>query len=167
MGGRTNNAGDWLTGKSQAQYDQQESWRQQNVKLLRSSGYTRGIDERTGQEVNWRDYVMQNMGHTVDSSGAQRQAAMKDWTDEEWRDYSESQIANFDKAPLDPNRAAGEAPQKAGPPPVQPDFTDAAVAKARTSAWNRLQLGKNQKSSFAMSGKLGGFDVSKPVLGGY
>jgi hypothetical protein len=46
------------------------------------------------------------------------------------------------------------------------DATDDALKKARTNFMLRTQLGKNQKSSLA-TGQLGGFDVSKPVLGGY
>lgn len=49
---------------------------------------------------------------------------------------------------------------------ASPDFTDDAIKKARTNALQRMQLGKNQKNSFS-AGTLGGFDVSKPVLGGY
>ena len=51
--------------------------------------------------------------------------------------------------------------------PLQPDATDEALKKARTQMALRLQVGKNRSSSFTTPKGLGGFDVSRPVLGGY
>lgn len=48
-----------------------------------------------------------------------------------------------------------------------PDATDKLLAATRTNAYERLKIGKNRQSSMTTTGKLGGFDVAKPVLRGY
>lgn len=157
MGGRTNNAGDWLTGKTQDQADQVYARREANAKLLRSSKYTKGIDEQTGQEYDFRDRIKKS--GLPSASGS-----WDNLSDEQWGQMGEGAIANQNKDPFGMPTAPGAPKAKA--PPVMPDATDAALQKARTSFAMRLQVGKNRKSSFS-SGQLGGFDVTKPVLGGY
>lgn len=153
MGGRTNNAGDWLTGKSQAQFEKQAGHRKASAELLRKSGYRRAIDEATGEEYDWRERA-QASGNTMYSG-----------LDEEgWKGAGESFIGGMDKDPFGTS-SGGAEPKPVGPPPKTMDATDDALRKARTNAFLRLQSGKNQGNS--MGQKLGAFDVAKPVLGGY
>ena len=46
--------------------------------------------------------------------------------------------------------------------PKNPDMADEAIQKARTSAFLRTQMGKNQGNSFATNGASGNFNVGAP-----
>ena len=132
-----------------------------NVKRLRESGYKTGIDAN-GNEYDYRKTKIDQAlggGGTIggDHSGVAQK--LQNWSDEDWKNAAEGEFTSL-----------GIAQPLAEKPNVRPkatDYTDDVLKKARTQMALRLQVGKNRSSSFTTPKGLGGFDVSRPVLGGY
>jgi hypothetical protein len=155
MGGRTNDASDWLNGVSQDDFDSNATNAMKHLTTLRKSGYKTGVDEKTGEE-----YDLEKQFRKEGESDADFQTRMEENARTTRDYYARKGIGDSTYAPA-------EAKTLERPPPKAPDLTDDAIKKARQAAYWRTQMGKNAKSSFATQGTLGGFDVNKPVLGGY
>ena len=125
------------------------------LELARKSGYKKGI--RTNTYGDWK------AGDEYDLETATVGGRMEGETDEAFKQRIEDQHRTY----LGGDASDYLPPEKeTAKPPKSPDFTDKLLSEARTSAWNRLKVGKNLKSSFS-GGALGQLDLSRPVLGGY
>jgi hypothetical protein len=124
-------------------------------------------DVQTWRSKEGRETFRAQMERQYELQGG---AAKLGKTKEQWVEEAMSNIDSKFEAGFEGRLGSDYIDPKTGDfknrPPTM-DSTDKALAQARTSAYQRLQLGKNRQSSFAVQGKLGGFDVGKPVLGGY